>query len=103
MAKKTSLKIKPTPGYALIEPEMVEKTTAAGIVLPDTHEEKSQKGKILAMGRPALTDSGKKIIPDFKVGNTVIYKKWGGDEVKLDLSGKEMMFVKFEDILAIIK
>jgi chaperonin GroES len=95
-------KIKPTAGYALIEPVQIEKTTAAGIVLPDTHEEKSQKGKIIAMGKPAVSDSGKKIIPEFKVGDIVIYKKWGGDEVKLDHSGKEMMFVKFEDVLAIL-
>ena len=96
-------KLKPMPGYVLIEPVGLEKKTATGIVLPDTHDEKSQKGKIMAMGGPQITDSGKKIIPDFKVGEIVIYKKWGGDEVKFDISGKEYIFVKFEDILAIIK
>ena len=90
-------------GYALVEPVELEKKTAAGIVLPDTHDEKSQKGEIIAMGKPTLTDSGKKIVPEFKVGNTVIYKKWGGDEFKFDLSGKEYIFVKFEDVLAIVK
>ncbi len=94
-------KLKPTAGYALIEPIEVEKKTAAGIVLPDTHDEKSQKGKVIAIGNPQITDSGKKIIPEFKVGDVVVYKKWGGDEVKLGVTGKEYIFVKFEDILAV--
>lgn len=89
------------PGYALIEPVEVQKQTAAGIVLPDTHDEKSQKGRVIALGGPQVTDSGKKITPQFKVGDTVVYKKWGGDEVKFDMTGKEYLFVKFEDILAI--
>jgi len=103
---KTSLglpKILPTAGYALIEPLELEKKTAAGIVLPDTHDEKSQKGKILAMGGPQITNDGKKITPEFKIGNIVIYKKWGGDEVKFGVSGKELIFVKFEDVLATVK
>jgi len=96
-------KLKPMPGYALIEPVELEKKTAAGIVLPDTHDEKSQKGKVIALGEPQTTDSGRKITPEFKIDDTVIYKKWGGDEVKFGVSGKEYIFVKFEDILAIIK
>lgn len=94
-------KIKPLSGYALIEPVEMEKKTAAGIVLPESHDEKSQKGKVIAVGKPIYKD-GQKIIPEFKVGNTVVYKKWGGDEIKFGTSGKEYIFVKFEDILAII-
>lgn len=101
VAKK--LNIKPTAGYALIEPVAVEKKTAGGIVLPDTHDEKSQKGKVIAMGKPQITDNGKKIIPEFKIGDVVIYKKWGGDEFKLGVAGKEYIFVKFEDVLAMTK
>lgn len=100
-AKSSSAKIKPTAGYALIEPLQLEKKTAAGIVLPDIHDEKSQKGKVIAIGKPAYQD-GREITPEFKVGNTVIYKKWGGDEVKFGVSGKELIFVKFEDVLAVI-
>jgi chaperonin GroES len=105
MARKrsTSLKLKPTAGYALIEPIEVQKQTATGIVLPDTHDEKSQKGIVIALGGPQITDSGRKVMPEFKVGDTVVYKKWGGDEVKLDMTGKEYIFVKFEDILAVMK
>jgi len=96
-------KIIPMPGYALVEPVELEKKTAAGIVLPDTHDEKSQKGKVIALGSPLVTSSGKKITPEFKVGDIVIYKKWGGDEVKFDYTGKEYVFVKFDDVLAVVK
>ena len=102
MVKVSSPKIKPTAGYALIEPLELEKKTAAGIVLPDIHDEKSQKGKVIAMGVAPVNEAGKKIVPEFKIGSSVVYKKWGGDEVKFGISGKELIFVKFEDILAII-
>lgn len=103
MATKTSKpKLKPMAGYALVEPVELEKRTAAGIVLPDTHDEKSQKGKVIAMGKALMTKAGKKIVPEFKVGDLVVYKKWGGDEVKLDITGKEYTFVKFEDVLAVL-
>lgn len=91
-------KIQPTAGYLLLEPVEVTKKTKSGIYLPDSHDEKPQKAKVLAAG----ADLPKRKAPA-KVGDTVIYKKWGGDEVKLDVSGKEYLFVKFEDILAIIK
>ncbi len=100
--KITASKLKPTAGHVLIEPVETEKTTAAGIVLPDTHDEKSQRGKVIAIGNSVYQD-GREIKPEFKIGDTVVYKKWGGDEVKLGLSGKEFIFIKFEDVLAIIK
>ena len=103
MATKKTPKFEPTAGYALIEPVEIEKKTPTGIVLPDTHEEKSQKGKIIALGAPRMTDSGQEIKPDFKVGDEVVYKKWGGDEIRFTLTGKEMIFVKFEDVLAILR
>lgn len=101
--KTVTPKMKPTAGYALVEPVELEKKTAAGIVLPDIHDEKSQKGKVIAIGAPQITDTGRKIVPEFKVGDMVIYKKWGGDEVKFGVSGKELVFVKFEDVLAVLR
>lgn len=92
------LNLKPTAGYLLIEPLEAETKTAAGIYLPDNASEKPQKGKILAVGAVETTDSGTKRFAPCKVGDTVVYKKWGGNEVKVD--GKEYLFVKFEDILA---
>ena len=91
-------KLQPTQGYLLLEPIEATQKTSSGIYLPETHEEKPQQGKVLAVG----PDETKRKAPA-KVGDTVIYKKWGGDEVKLSITGKEYIFVKFEDVLAIVK
>lgn len=98
MASK-KINLKPTAGHLLIEPAEAVKKTDSGIYLPDTSDEKPQKGKVLAVGPAQVTDSGKKIESPAKVGDMVVYKKWGGSEVKIN--GKEYLFAKFEDILAI--
>jgi len=96
-----SLKITPASGYILVEPTKTERKTASGIVLPDSHEEKPQKGKVLAVGEAEITESGVKREAPCKVGETVIYKEWGGNEYKE--GEKEYLFIKFEDILGIVK
>lgn len=95
----SELKLKPTPGYLLIEPVEAERKTASGIVLPESHEEKPQRGKVLAVGADDITDSGAKKTAPCKKNDMVVYKQWGGNEVKIE--GKEYLFVKFEDILAV--
>lgn len=95
------LNLKPTSGYLLLEPEEAETKTASGIVLPDKAGEKPQSGKVLAVGDEEVTDGGAKRQSPAKVGDRVIYKKWGGNEIKIN--GKEYLFVKFDDILAIYK
>lgn len=97
-SKMTKLKLKPTAGYLLIEPLEAETKTASGIYLPDNVSEKPQKGKVIAAGEAGISD-GKKVKAPAKLGDIVIYKKWGGNEVKIE--GKEYLFVKFEDVLAI--
>jgi len=97
MVKTSISKLKPTQGYILLEPLEIKKKTDSGIYLPDSHDEKPQQAKVLAVG----PDEPKRKAP-CKKGNTVIYKKWGGDEVKLGIGKKEYLFVKFEDILAIV-
>ncbi len=99
MATKT-LNLQPTAGNLIIEPQQKQAQTASGIYLPDTADEKPQMGTVLAVGSEEVTDSGVKKSPA-KVGDTVIYKKWGGNEVKVQ--GKEYLFAKFDDILAIVK
>lgn len=94
-------KLKPTAGYLLIEPLEKEVKTASGIYLPDSAGEKPQKGKVLAVGADEITDSGAKKASPAKTGDIVIYKKWGGNEVKIE--NKEYLFAKFEDILAVEK
>lgn len=93
-------KINPVPGYILIEPKAVEKKTASGIVLPDSHEDKPQEGVVLAVGS-SIHDDGVEIKSPAKVGDTVIYREWGGKEYKND--GKDYLILKFEDIMATIK
>lgn len=93
--------LKPLPGYVLVEPEEVQKQTESGIYLPDSHDEKPQQGKVLSVGSDWVTEYGATIKAPATKGDTVIYKKWGGNDVKI---GKvEYQFLKFEDILAIVK
>lgn len=96
---KKSLNLHPSPGYLLIEPLEATNKTSSGIYIPDTTSEKPVKGKVLAVGAAEVTESGAKRLPPAKVGDIVFYKKWGGNEVKID--GKEYLFSKFEDILAV--
>lgn len=94
----TTLNLKPTAGYLLIEPLEKEVKTASGIYLPDNAGEKPQMGKVIAAGAKTFSDNHEVEAPA-KVGETVLYKKWGGNEVKLE--GKEYIFVKFDDVLAV--
>jgi len=96
-------KLLPAPGYVLIKPLEEEKTTASGIVLPDSHEEKPSVGKIVAVGDNLVSKSGKKISAwkEIKKGAIVIYKKWSGSEYRPKGEGKDFLFVKFGDILAL--
>lgn len=100
MAAKKKITLKPTAGYVLIEPVEATKKTASGIYLPDSSDEKPQEGLVLAVGPSEVTDSGVKKESPVKVGDKIIYKKWGGSEVKIE--GKEYLFSKFEDILAVL-
>lgn len=92
--------IKPLPGYVLVQPADSQKQTASGIYLPDSHEEKPQHGTVLAVG-DAVMDDGAKIESPVKAQDKVIYKKWGGNDVKI--GDVEYQFLKFEDLLAVIK
>ena len=90
--------LKPTAGHALIEP-IKRESEAGGIVLPETQDDKTQTGKVIALG-PTPKDEEK---PGFLVGDTIVHKSWGHDEFKLDVTGKKYLFVKFEDVLAVVK
>jgi len=92
-------KVKPMPGYVLVQPAEAEKQTASGIILPSSDSEKPQHGTVLAVGG-ATVDDGMEIKPPVKKGDQVVYKKWGGNEFKVD--DVEYQFLKFEDILAVL-
>lgn len=97
----TPTNLNPLPGYVLVEPAASQKQTASGIYLPDSHDEKPQQGTVLAVGGDWVTDNGATIKPPVKKDDIVVYKKWGGNDVKI--GDVEYQFLKFEDILAIVK
>lgn len=89
---------RPTAGYLLIEPLEKETKTTSGIYLPDNSTEKPQTGKVIATGNKVYMDNHEVESPA-KVGDIILYKKWGANEVKID--GKDYLFVKFDDVLAV--
>ncbi len=100
MADISAASIHPNPGYVLVEPAAQPKQTASGIYLPDSRGEKPQHGTVLSCGA-ATVDDGAKIECPVKKGDKVIYKKWGGNDFKI--GDIEYQFLKFDDILAVIK
>lgn len=93
-------KIQPQAGYVLVKPQEQAKQTSSGIILPESEGEKPQNGEVLAVGG-AFYEHGVEIKASVKKGDKVLYKKWGGNEIKI--GEIEYQFLKFEDILAIIK
>ena len=91
-------KLQPLADRVLVKPMEKEEKTKSGIYLPDTAKEKPQEGEIIAVGPGKLNDEGQRIPMDLKVGDKVIYAKYGGTEIKVD--DVEMMILRESDILA---
>jgi chaperonin GroES len=94
------MKLKPLGDHVVIRPLEAEEKTAGGILLPDTAKEKSTKGEVVAVGSGKTLPNGRLIKPAVKEGDTVIYSKYAGSEVKVD--GKEYKIVQETEILAIV-
>ncbi len=94
-------KIKPLFDYLLIKPLEGETTLPSGIVIPDSAKEKPQEGEVIAVGPGVKDKEGNLITPEVEVGQTVMYKKWGGTEVQIE--GEEHILVKEEDLLAVLE
>ncbi|MFH1622628.1 MAG: co-chaperone GroES [Candidatus Omnitrophota bacterium] len=95
------MNIQPLGDRILIKPLEAEEKTKGGIVIPDTAKEKPQEGKVVAVGKGKTLESGKVEPVEVKVGDIVLYGKYSGTEISKD--GEEYLFVKEEDVLAIIK
>jgi chaperonin GroES len=95
-----SLSIKPLGNRVVVEPIEQEEVTPGGIVLPETAKEKPQKGQILSVGPGERDEDGKRIPMDVKVGDTVLFAKYAGTEIKLN--NKKLLILKESDILAIL-
>ena len=91
--------IKPLHNNVLVERVEAETKTAGGIIIPDTAKEKPSEGKVIAVGSGTKDENGKIIPLDAKVGDKVLFAKWGGTEIKID--GKDLLIMKESDILAI--
>lgn len=94
-------KIKPLADYILVEPLQKETTTPSGIVIPDTVKEKPQEGKIISVGPGRTDEKGNLVKMSVKAGDVVMYKKWGGTDIKIE--GKDYLLVKEEDVIALIE
>ena len=100
MTTATKVAIKPLEDRIVVQPSDAEQTTASGIVIPDTAKEKPQEGTVLAVG-PGRFEDGKRVPLDVKVGDVVLYSKYGGTEVKY--SGEELLILSARDVLAIVE
>ncbi len=96
-----STSIKPLFDTVLIKPLEEEQKTPSGILLPDSAKEKPQMGLVMAVGPGGITEDGKTVPMVVKKGQKVMYKKWGGNEIKVE--GKEWLLVEQKDILAVIE
>jgi chaperonin GroES len=91
-------KLQPLADRIVVKPSKKEEMTKGGILIPDTAKEKPQEGEVIAVGPGKMTDDGKRIPMELKVGDQVIYAKYGGSEIKID--DIEMIILRESDILA---
>jgi chaperonin GroES len=93
-------KLQPLEDRIVVKPSEGEETTVSGLVIPDTAKEKPQEGEVVSVG-PGRFEDGNRVPLDVKVGDTVIYSKYGGTEVKVD--GDEYLILSARDVLAVTK
>jgi chaperonin GroES len=91
--------LEPLDDRVVVKPSEEEQTTASGIVIPDTAKEKPQEGEVVAVG-PGRFEDGSRVPMDVKVGDRILYSKYGGTEVKV--AGEEYLVLSARDILAIV-
>ena len=96
------MQLRPLADRLIVEALTTDEVTKAGIILPDTVDrEKPEKGKVVAVGNGKLLDNGSRASMDVKIGDTVVFKKYAPDEVKID--GKDYLVLSESDIMAVIE
>ncbi len=95
------MKIKPMNDRVLILRVEEEQKTAGGIIIPDTAKEKPQEGRVIAVGSGKLGDDGKRVAPEVKVGDRILFSKYAGTDIKID--GVEHVFMREDDILGVLE
>ncbi len=94
------MKFRPLGDRVVVRRIKEDQKTAGGIIIPDTVAEKPQEGEVVSVGPGALDESGKRIAPEVSVGDSVLFGKWSGTEVKVD--GEELLIMKESDIMGIL-
>jgi chaperonin GroES len=97
------MKLKPIGDRVVVQRFEAQEKTAGGILLPDTAKNKPQKGKVLAVGPGRLGKDGKRGAPQVKVGDTVLFTNWAGDEFKEKTTANNILLMREEDILAVVE
>jgi chaperonin GroES len=95
------MKFRPLGDRVVVRRLKEEEKTSGGIIIPETAQEKAQEGEIVAVGPGALDDNGKRVAPEVKAGDIVLFGKWSGTEVKID--GEELLIMKESDINGIVE
>ena len=95
------MKFRPLHDRVVVKRIDAEEKTSGGIIIPETAQEKPQEGEIVAVGPGGLDDNGKRVPPEVKPGDFVLFGKWSGTEVKVD--GEELLIMKESDIMGIIE
>jgi len=96
------MNLQPLEDRIVVKPGQSEETTASGLVIPDTAQEKPQQGEVLAVGPGKRSEQSGELIPvDVSEGDTVVYSKYGGTEITID--GDDLLILSARDVLAIVK
>ncbi|MCW5934298.1 MAG: co-chaperone GroES [Fimbriimonadia bacterium] len=93
--------LKPIGDRVVVRPKTADEVTSSGIVLPDTAKERPQEGEVMAVGTGRLMDDGRVVALEVKVGDKVLFSKYGGTEIKI--GGEEYMILREDDILAVLE
>ena len=93
--------LKPIGDRIVVRPKSAEEMTKSGIILPDTAKERPQEGEVMAVGTGRIMDDGTVVALSVKVGDTVLFSKYGGTEIKI--SGEEYIILREDDVLAILE
>ena len=93
-----AVKLEPLADRVVVKPSEKEEMTKSGIYIPDTVKERPQEGKVIAVGPGRLSEDGKRVVMEIKVGDTVIYAKYGGTEIKIE--EEDLIILRESDILA---
>jgi len=95
------MKLRPIGNHIVVSPIDADKTTASGIILPETSKDQPEKGRILAIGKGKQLENGEQQTIEVKEGDTILFKKYSPDEFKID--GEKVLVIEFADVIAIIE